>query len=543
MTNLSGLTPSANLTLQWAEKYISLGWSLIPLCSPTKKGTECSQQGKGSHTPGHKIGKTPLISWTEFQTQRASLEQVRGWINKWPEMNLGVVTGQVSSLVVVDLDGIQGMQYGKQVAIRSGVVSLTGNGKQVFYKWTEPIAGSVSKIAPKVDLRADGNYIVAPPSIHPNGKRYRWERFIPQQLETMPNTISVAKSVTTDLPIVKKPDGWIATALEEMKIGNIDDTLFKICSRLRHDGYTESDTQLLLQPHALLAGATEGHLEDKIRNVWGRYAPRASTAVQSSYGQSTVNGGLVLHSPTNPDSLNGFKDLLDTATRPRELESGFPALDRMCEGGLKSERLFVVAALPNHGKTNFGIALSSNLCQQGKKVLYFSTEYRYQKIWTRYLATLGPDALQRFKDHAFTVVDSYSPNLEQVEEAIKQVQPDVFVFDYIQHISKEKEALTAFMRGAQFLQRQYNTQGVILAQIGRKGDWVENGKRIEPRMSMIEGCSTIEQAASRVLLLSETRVTPEKNEIVGVLDKNDTGDKGIINFELMKHPYIFKEAI
>jgi len=44
-------------------------------------------------------------------------------------------------------------------------------------------------------------------------------------------------------------------------------------------------------------------------------------------------------------------------------------------------------------------------------------------------------------------------------------------------------------------------------------------------------------------LLSETRVTPEYNEILGVLDKNDSGDRGLVSFALYKNPYVFKELI
>jgi hypothetical protein len=60
-------------------------------------------------------------------------------------------------------------------------------------------------------------------------------------------------------------------------------------------------------------------------------------------------------------------------------------------------------------------------------------------------------------------------------------------------------------------------------------------------MSMIKGSGTIEQASSRVLLLSETRITPECTEIVGNLDKNDNGPKGLIHFGLFSNPYVMKE--
>ena len=38
-------------------------------------------------------GKKPLIEWKEFQTRRASEVELRSWLQKWPEMNLGIVTG------------------------------------------------------------------------------------------------------------------------------------------------------------------------------------------------------------------------------------------------------------------------------------------------------------------------------------------------------------------------------------------------------------------------------------------------------------------
>ena len=113
--------------------------------------------------------------------------------------------------------------------------------------------------------------------------------------------------------------------------------------------------------------------------------------------------------------------------------------------------------------------------------------------------------------------------------------PDVFIFDHINQLGEEREGLGIFMQGANFLQRKYSCQGVMVAQLNRQADWVEAGKRVEPRMSMIKGSGTIEQASLREFcFLSETRITPEYNEILGVLDKNDSGDRGIINFALIQ---------
>jgi replicative DNA helicase len=263
-----------------------------------------------------------------------------------------------------------------------------------------------------------------------------------------------------------------------------------------------------------------------------------SLLLPSKYSESS---GLSIHSPADDDSFNKFSESMASISSRTGIRTGFPTLDRYFEGGLKSERLFTVAARTGTGKTNFAIALAANLCQQGKKVLFFSTEFQYSKIWNRYISTLSDKT--GFRRHAFFVCDSFSPRIEQVEEAIKRVMPDVFIFDHINHLGEEREGLGAFMQGCNFLQRKYQSQGVMVAQLNRQADWVENGKRVEPRMSMIKGSGTIEQASSRVLLLSEVRVTPEFNEIIGVLDKNDSGDRGLLQFGLYKNPYIFKELI
>ena len=55
-----------------------------------------------------------------------------------------------------------------------------------------------------------------------------------------------------------------------------------------------------------------------------------------------------------------------------------------------------------------------------------------------------------------------------------------WIFDHINHISEERESLGLFMQGANFIQRKYNCQGVMVAQLSRQADWVEQGKRVEP---------------------------------------------------------------
>jgi hypothetical protein len=60
-------------------------------------------------------------------------------------------------------------------ALPHTVESITTRGRHIFFSWPDrPIRNSTSKIAPGIDVRGDGGYVLAPPSIHPSGKPYEW---------------------------------------------------------------------------------------------------------------------------------------------------------------------------------------------------------------------------------------------------------------------------------------------------------------------------------------------------------------------------------
>lgn len=543
--------------LNFALKYRRLGLSVIPLA------------------PGSKV---PLIpSWKPFQERLASEEEIVAWFKKWPDANIGIVTGRISQVAIADLDGPEGIQEAKNLGLKSIVRSITGNGEHLWFK-NDPSLTNGVKVKPGIDIRAEGGYVVAPPSRHANSNRYRWIGALnaanlpvfptnlfaipatsASSMETSHNEISsecehdnrgIEKRACSNAsqPTIYKPRLDIAKLLEEMKDGNIDDTLFTICSRLRSDGYSANDARILLQPHAHRVNATVGHLDQKIENVWNRYEPRKSIQQMDGSMRGTSNNpqspmeGIVIHSPANSDSWNQYQTRREmdseNGPNPRQLfKTGYSKLDQMFKGGLKSSRLFTIAARTGVGKTNFILSIARTLCESGFRVLLFSTEMPYSEIWDRYIATL--DRKDEFRNHAFHICDSFAPKLERVEEAINEIKPDMFMFDHINHVSEEQQELGQFMQGLNYLRRKYDVAGIVTAQLNRQADWVDikTGEKVTPRMSMIKGSGTIEQASSRVLLLSETRVGPEGSEIIGNLDKNDNGPKGLVHFMLKINPY------
>jgi len=134
-----------------ALEYIEEGRSIIPIRNGTKK---------------------PLAAWEQFQRVAATPEQVEEWFKKWPDAQIAMVTGLVSGVAVIDGDSKAGNIWIKQNLPRTTVYQKTPNGAHVFYRTNgRPVKNKV-RIAPDVDVRGDGGYVLIAPSKHPSGKIY-----------------------------------------------------------------------------------------------------------------------------------------------------------------------------------------------------------------------------------------------------------------------------------------------------------------------------------------------------------------------------------
>jgi len=106
--------------------------------------------------------------------------EIEKWWHQNPNYNIAIATGAVSGIFVIDLDGAEAETELRKLEAQHGelpatVESITGRGRHLFYKYPEmPVRNSAGKIATSIDVRANGGYVIAPPSIHPSGKRYCW---------------------------------------------------------------------------------------------------------------------------------------------------------------------------------------------------------------------------------------------------------------------------------------------------------------------------------------------------------------------------------
>lgn len=109
--------------------------------------------------------KKPLIqSWKSYQTERASSEQLKNWWTQFPDANIGIVTGQISGITVIDVDthkGASSLPFPATFTVKTG-----NGGQQLYYKYAPGLTVSANAYSqfPHVDIRSDGGYVVAPPS-------------------------------------------------------------------------------------------------------------------------------------------------------------------------------------------------------------------------------------------------------------------------------------------------------------------------------------------------------------------------------------------
>jgi uncharacterized protein with PIN domain len=151
------------------------GWSVVPV--HTALAGHCSCGDPSCPAPG----KHPRIAWDRLMHEAAARDEVARWWRRWPQANVGVVTGTVSDLVVLDVDPRHGggetfaELEGVHGALPHTVEALTGGGGQHLYFRHPGVFVPSRPVAPGLDVKGDGGLIVSPPSVHVTGRRYAWE--------------------------------------------------------------------------------------------------------------------------------------------------------------------------------------------------------------------------------------------------------------------------------------------------------------------------------------------------------------------------------
>jgi hypothetical protein len=227
----SAFPPTSGRLYDYAAAYIDAGWSVVPL---------------------RPLEKRPLVAWELYQQRRASLAEVVGWLQKWSAMNLGVVTGPVSGIAVLDLDGEAGVAALRAagVAVPPTLTQKTPHGWHAVYRLGPRPVKTGAGLFSHVDTRGEGGYIVVAPSRLSDGV-YQW--LAPIDLAPVPDWLPDAAARTAGVQRSGQADrdNWVRRALEEgASESTRNDTATRLAGYFRSHRIPEDVVAAIMRPYA-----------------------------------------------------------------------------------------------------------------------------------------------------------------------------------------------------------------------------------------------------------------------------------------------------
>lgn len=519
--------------------YASLGWPVFPLV-PSDKIPLFSKKNGGN---GVKDATTDA-------------EQVTAWWTDHPDANIGLATGGASSLYVVDVDGPDGetslARYGALPVVPE---SHTGKGRHLVFR-LEHGRNTAGKLGPKIDTRGEGGYIVAPPSIHPNGHRYRWH-VPPHKAEVvdLPEALQAALSSVA---------GSIAPA-EGSRAHAVDVVLQGVTEGGRNQALTEYVGRLLAK------GLRELEVLELARGVNAtKFAPplaseEVEAVVRSVSSTHARNRGLTAVAAPAPDQpmlaidSTVFAGMLTKSLQPVDaLPTMWPTWNRACRmygGGMGLARGWHVVAAggAGAGKSLIALNLTAAAVTQGHSVGWVSLEMSREQLLLRLLGIATGRRMQElepgpaFDQDAFVeaseallermsmggsrlfMAERPTRNLLDVDRLMREAVDAgcrLIVLDYLQLVTVGDARLDDTVRqvsaAVQSLAYRYNVNTLALSQLNRS---TTADREAPPSIHGLQGGSAIENDADQVLLIDHTS---RKTDAFGttfniLLDKNRHG--------------------
>ncbi len=199
--------------------------------------------------------KKPLIAWAEFQTRRPTEEEVKGWWTKSPSANIGIVTGEISNLFVVDTDtpeSTKEIQDYLPENLLTPIQKTPHDGQHFFFQHTEGFS-TRARVAPGVDIRTTGGYITVDPSIGDNGKGWTWLdglNLYDVPPAPLPNALLMYLKEFA-FSLYKEGKSQVTQSHKMFKSGTRDEDLFHIANQLAISRTPEDEIKQVLEILAL----------------------------------------------------------------------------------------------------------------------------------------------------------------------------------------------------------------------------------------------------------------------------------------------------
>lgn len=166
--------------IRFANRYAQKKWAIFPVWQVKDDGScacgnvDCNNIGK------HPIGRCVPNGFKDATT---NLDRIKKWFTDFPLANIATATGEPSGIYVLDIDRDRGgLETLAQLEEAHGPLPATlisrtgGGGFHLFFEDVPGLTCTRDRIAPGIDTRGTGGYVLLPPSNHISGSNYTWEQ-------------------------------------------------------------------------------------------------------------------------------------------------------------------------------------------------------------------------------------------------------------------------------------------------------------------------------------------------------------------------------
>lgn len=420
-------------TLSLALAYLSRGYVVIPV-------------GKD---------KRPLIAWKQFQKEIPGPSLVKEWWAAHPEAQIGIVTGELSDVTVIDVEAEGNTDLFKDL---DTYTVKTGGGGYHYYFEYEPEVGNAVRTLPFTDVRSEGGYVVASGSKTEKGEYTTVKDFKPMKMPDHIREIFTKKAVpfSPSVPQVGR-DMTKPPEYEGAGEGGRNDSMTRYVGKVlatMAPMYWES----LAWPLILEANKKNSpplpEYEVKLifKSISERELPRIG---ERRYGErrplptSLPNGAKAVGStpdfstPEDPKQVGDIITLEEAANTQvidvdKVVSTGIGIFDEALVGGFSPGDLIIIAGRSGVGKTTLTQDLTASFLTAEHPVLWFSYEVMAVPLYRKFLEmSLPEECYQRLYVPAPPLISSIDDIIALIKKAKEQHGVKVIALDHIGFIDPD----------------------------------------------------------------------------------------------------------
>ena len=361
------------------------------------------------------MDKIPLIPWKTYQERRATIEEVDGWLKAFPKMQIGLVTGIISRLIVVDVEAGGDPSWLPDTAI----VKTGGGGWHYYYSYISGV-NNKARIKDKIDIRGEGGYVVAPPSKTTKGV-YTWVKQI--------NPIVFPKDLfelnKEGLPTIQT-NNQVTPILDNEYLGygegQRNDEMTRYIGRvLKWIHPSDWDTVAWLSITLANQKNRPPLPEFELKNTFNSIKSAEKRSQTITRSQQIINKDLTSELwRDEDDDVLPFDESAkrQTINFSEKIPTKIMLFDNATLGGMDTGDLVIVSGQTAHGKTSFCQHLTLSLCDEGFPCLWFSYEVLTYFLWEKF-KSMGAKADEFL---GYIPLKHVTGQIEWIERKIKEAK-------------------------------------------------------------------------------------------------------------------------